>query len=205
MPAFVSPQMLSPTLIGRAAGMLSDIAAASPGSYPTYALTTRFKVEVQGDQLSDLGHWSSCKGLKVEFKYKQVQRGGDYTASVYLPERMEYDKIVLERAIQPHDSGLVQQWLQTVTNTWMTPADKTDRPAGYTVKITLLDPTKGAPPTPGATTSAAGAGNSPPEVAHWVLRDVCPVSWAGPSMSASGSDAVALETLVLQHGGFVWT
>ncbi|HEY1574371.1 MAG TPA: phage tail protein [Pseudonocardiaceae bacterium] len=196
MPAFVSPQMVSPTLIGRAAGMLSDIAAASPDAYPTYALTTRFKVLVEdGGTLKTLGHWSSCKGLKVEFKYKQVQRGGDHTSSVYLPERMEYDKIVLERAIRQPDTNQVQQWLQNVTNSWMTPVKDTDRPNGYQVTITLLHP---SPP-------AAGAGNTPPELAHWVLRDVCPVSWSGPSMAANGGDAVAIETLVLQHGGFVWT
>lgn len=185
MPAFVSPQMVSPTLIGRAAGMLSDIASSSPGDYATYALTTRFKVQIMANGISDLGGWASCKGLKIDFKVKQVQYGGDYTSSVLLPERLEYEKIVLERGIEQSDTQKLQKWLKSVIDSWMVPTN--GRPSGSPATITLVDPT-----------------DNSAEIAHWKLRGVYPVSWSGPSMSASGSDAVATETLVLQHGGFEW-
>jgi phage tail-like protein len=180
---FISPQMVTPTLIGRAAGgALSRSATSGPDSYPTYGLTTRFRVVIhEGD--NNLGNWSSCKGLKVEFKYRQIQRGGDYTRMALLPERMEYDRITLERGIQKADAKVVQDWLKTVANDWMKPSFDTPKP--YTATIALLDPTDNS------------------YLVKWDLSDVFPVSWSGPSMSAGGSDAVATETLVLQHGGFL--
>lgn len=182
MPTFVSPQMVSPSLIGRAVGALSGGPTSTPAAYPTYALTTRFRVTI--DQVSSLGDWSSCKGLKVEFKYKPVQRGGDYAKQALLPERMEYDKITLERGIRQPDTDVVRKWLQTVAKTWMTPSFT--RPTPYTATIALIDPT-----------------DNTKDLARWTLVEVYPVSWSGPSLSAGGSDAVATETLVLQHGGFL--
>lgn len=188
MPSFVSPQMISPSLIGRA---MSDVSFPQQGTYDTYGLTTRFKVTV-GDNgtIHDLGGWASCKGLKIDFKVRQVQVGGDYRSSVLLPERLEYDRIVLERGIKTAESRKLQQWLQDVISKWMTPqADQQQDalPQGDAVTITLLDPT-----------------GKTDEITHWRLLGAFPVSWSGPSMSAGGSDAVATETLVLQHGGFEW-
>jgi len=39
-------------------------------------------------------------------------------------------------------------------------------------------------------------------VATWVLEGVYPLSWSGPQMSAK-SNEVAMETLVLEHNGFL--
>ncbi|HEX3650708.1 MAG TPA: phage tail protein [Pseudonocardiaceae bacterium] len=188
MPAnftFVSPQMISPTLIGRAASGLSDAATSTtPGAYPTYALTTRFTVRIDGvTQLTNLGGWSSCKGLKVDFKYKQLPQGGDYKAPELLPERVEWDKITLERGICQPDSNNVKTWLSNFVQNVMTP--------GGTPAATL----------PTAHIALVDAQAS--ELMFWDLEDVLPVSWSGPSMSASGNDAVAMETLVLQHRGFL--
>lgn len=182
---YVSPQMVSPTLVGRAVGTLSGSSMSQVDSYAVYGLTTRFRVTVHDAAKKDeLGNWTSCKGLKVEFKYKQIQRGGNYTSMALLPERIEYDKITLERGIRKGEAKVVQKWLQTVAAKWMTPSFTT--PPGYTATIALIDPTD---PTK--------------DLTSWSLIDVYPVSWTGPSMSASGTDAVATETLVLQHGGFL--
>lgn len=185
MPTFISPQMISPSLIGAAAGALSgppDRAAA----YPVYGLTMRFAVTV--DDISDLGTWATCQGLRVEFKTKQITQGGDYTSSVTLPDRMEYDRITLERAMSRQDSAGVRRWLVRMKDEWMTPsatAAKRSRNDGCNARIRLLDPTDPAR-----------------DIATWDLTNVFPVSWTGPSFTAKGSE-VALETLVLQHGGFL--
>jgi phage tail-like protein len=180
---FISPQMVSPTMIGRTVAGSSG-SNGSLGSYPVYGLTTRFRVVIDDGEVSSLGDWASCKGLKVEFKFKQVQRGGDYTSTVSLPERLEYDRITLERGIRQPYTDDVQAWLRKIKNSWLTPSF--NRPDGCTATITLIDPTK-----------------PPAKLADWKLEQVYPVSWSGPSMSAGGSDAVAMETLVLQHGGFL--
>lgn len=181
-PSFISPQLVSPSLIGAAAQALSS-SPVSPAAYPVYGLAMRFAVTV--DDISSLGTWASCKGLRVEFKTKQITQGGDYTSSVALPDRMEYERITLERAMHKRDSAAVRQWLVRMKNEWMTPSTTTTATTGCNARIRLLDPTD---PTK--------------DIATWDLTNVFPVSWSGPSFSAKGSE-VALEALVLQHGGFL--
>ena len=52
-----------------------------------------------------------------------------------------------------------------------------------TAQITVLDP-------------------SGEEVAEWVLIDVFPARWSGPSLDVNGNQ-VAMETLELVHNGFL--
>jgi phage tail-like protein len=183
MPTFLSPQMVSPTLIGQAAGALTK-EETSQADYPNYALSMRFMVEV--DELPNgratLGNWSSCKGLKVDFKVATVMQGGIYTSPKILPECIEYDKIVLERAMRLPDSQNVQAWLIRMKNQWIAPG-QTYEP--QTATIHLRNPV-----------------NPQFDIMVWELQDVYPVSWSGPDMSADRS-AVATEKLTLQHGGFL--
>jgi phage tail-like protein len=183
MPMFLSPQMVSPTLIGQGVGALTA-AEKKKSDYPTYALSMRFKVEVT-DLFSgsvNLGNWSSCKGLKVDFKVTTVAQGGSYTSPEILPDCLEYDKIVLERAIQKPESNDLQKWLIQIKDNWVTPG-QSYTPQG--AKIHLLDPL-----------------DPKADIMHWNLERVYPVSWSGPDMSADRS-AVATERLTLQHGGFL--
>lgn len=189
MPTFISPQMLSPSLIGAAAQALSS-SPVNPATYAVYGLTMRFAVTV--DDLSNLGTWATCKGLRVEFKTKPVTEGGDYTRSFALPDRLEYERITLERAMNKRDSDAVRQWLVRMKDKWMTPTSpppgarpSSPKDAGGTATIRLLDPT-----------------DLTKDIFAWNLTNVLPVSWSGPSFSAKGNE-VALETLVLQHGGFL--
>src|ERR1700753_2880409 len=101
MPMFLSPQMVSPTLIGQGVGALTAV-AKTKSDYPMYALSMRFKVEIPDLRSGNvnLGNWSSCKGLKVDFKVTAVAQGGVYTSPKFLPDCLEYDKIFLERAMQ---------------------------------------------------------------------------------------------------------
>ncbi len=142
-------------------------------------MANRFKVEVGGVQL---GHWSKCDGLSVEFAPFEMLAGGDYNGKHYLPGQVNYPRITLTRSMSKKDSATLKSWL----------ADKADElnDAGGnlaysdgTGKITLLD--------------AHGE-----EVISWTLRGVHPNAWHGPSFDASAAK-VAVETLELVHEGFL--
>jgi phage tail-like protein len=180
MPTSLDPQQyLSPTMIGGAASMLASV--PTPGSYPAFGMTMRFRVTVYALAANnDLGHWSSCKGLKVSFVTTTVKEGAQYTSSTMLPDRVDYGKITLERAMTRSDSGKVVDWLRAVQTNWMTPGGTLNP---NDMKITLFD--------------AVGD-----EVMTWTLSGVVPVSWSCSPFSSKGTD-IAIETLELAHDGFL--
>jgi phage tail-like protein len=141
-------------------------------------LQTRFKVVVAG---VDLGGWSRCTGLAVEFKNIQIKEGGNYEYQTILPDTVVYKEIVLERAMNAADSKKVQDWLRDKVSSYM----KQDFAGGGagTAQITLCD-SKGAP------------------VVSWSLRNVYPSGWDGPELSAS-TFGIAIEKLKLVHEGFL--
>jgi len=141
-------------------------------------LQTRFKVTVDG---VDLGGWSKCTGLAVEFKAHPVKEGGNYEYQPILPDYIEYKPIVLERAMNAKDSDAVQNWLRGKVSSYV----KQDFRGGGagTAQITLLD----------------SHGNP---VTSWSLRNVYPAGWDGPELSAS-TFGIAIEKLKLVHEGFL--
>lgn len=154
------------------------------GSFP-YGLAMRFQVTV--DDLN-LGSWSGCKGLKVELKTTRVNEGGNYWSEKVLPDKITWSPVTLERAVHPQDSPLVQRWLGLVASKWMNYDPEAGDPAGKpysprNAKITLL-------------------GASLQVVTSWTLIGVYPISWTGPSLSAT-DNKVAIETLELGHEGFL--
>lgn len=135
-----------------------------------FGLTMRFDVEVSG---TDLGAWSSCDGLQVDFGLKEIRSGGNNDFKVWLPDRLFYPKLVLRRAMNARDSGRVMTWLRSMI-------DATD---GGTATVTLRD-------SHNATVSS------------WTFANARPSLWKGPSLTATGKD-VAVETLELVHEGFL--
>jgi phage tail-like protein len=160
---------------------------------PQYGMTMWFSVSI-GLPGGDLGLWSSCGGLDVRFESETVKVGGRYDGDAVLPGTMSYGNITLERAMTSVDSKKVQEWLKHVTAKWVNaPEGGAPAPAsggggrfhpGTTMKIELFHRL------------------GEPAVASWTLRDVVPVSWSAPKLSTSGG-TVAIETLVLAHGGFL--
>jgi phage tail-like protein len=148
-------------------------------------LAMRFQVVVAGVAGMSLGHWTSCEGLKVEFKYDSIREGGDCTSTHVLPKTVDYTTITLKRAVEFPYSGIVQQWLSSVADAWQAGDVSL---IGAPIIITLLDAFQ-VPTNPAA---------------EWILANAFPVQWIGPSMGAKSSD-VATETLVLQHDGFLGT
>lgn len=162
------------------AGSVPGIGGLLSNSTFPYGLAMRFQVSVDG---LNLGSWSACRGLKVELKAKEVKEGGNYWFVRQLPDRITYPNVTLERAVHPQDSQTVLTWLQRVATQWQNDSADGQSYSAGTATITLQ--------------GAAGQ-----QVMKWTLTGVYPVSWTGPTLSAT-DNKVALETLELAHQGFL--
>jgi phage tail-like protein len=160
--------------------VLGKVTQGVLGGYPAYGMAMRFGVQV--DDLS-LGNWHSCKGLKVSFDYEVVKQGGDYLEATRLPNRLNYEPITLERAVLSAESKAVQAWLANYVRSWRIYPVSEQPPQTTKATISLLD-------------------YKLSEVMKWELDGVFPKSWSGPSLGAD-DNKVAMETLVLEHSGFL--
>jgi phage tail-like protein len=178
------------TAPGALAGHLTAPARTSGVPVPEYGMTMWFRVTV-GLTGGDLGLWSACGGLGVRFETQEVPVGGHYDRPTPLPLRLGYGEITLERAMTTTDSGKVQAWLRHVAANWVNDAEGGAPGAG------------GRRFHPGTTAHIALYHRIDEDpVAEWTLRDVVPVSWTAPKLATTGG-TVAIETLVLAHGGFL--
>ena len=175
------------TTIGMSAGqkLVSAASQGRLGAYPSYGLAMRFSVTVDG---LSLGMWRSCKGLQVELKYKTFEEGGGYLGDAWLPEKLIYGRVTLDRAMEQNDSQTLQAWLKGYIYQWYTyPLQNSDRqavsPPATSVVIELLD-----------------CQLNP--VMSWTLAEARPTKWLGPTLSATENN-VAIETLEFEHEGFL--
>lgn len=136
----------------------------------SFGLVMRFDVEIAG---MDLGAWSSCDGLRVDFGLKEIKSGGNNDFKVYLPDRLFYPRLVLKRGMSPRGSLQVMTWLRSMV----------DATEGETATITLRD-------------------NRDDVVSEWTFANVRPFAWKGPTLTATGKE-VATEMLELVHEGFL--
>ena len=137
------------------------------------ALSPRFKVEIDHH---DLGTWTKCDGLSVEYEIQEYKEGGENRYVHRLPGRAKYQNVKLTRPINAN-SDRVAAWLSSM----LASVQKKITPG--TGHIALVDPEGKA-------------------VASWNLADVYPVKWSGPSLDA-GSNQFATESLELAHNGFL--
>lgn len=143
------------------------------------ALSNRFKVQVSG---TDLGSWSKCTGLKVDFKTEPRKSGGEYGLIYWLPKQIEWGKVSLTRAMTSKDSKAMRSFLSGKASEY----DDIGGNLAYqdgTATIALYD--------------AHGE-----EVITWELRGVHVDSWKVDQFDA-GKANIALETLTLCHEGFL--
>ncbi len=177
-------------------GLTADFMRAA-NSGELHGLTPAFKVTVGADGsatntqyagISDLGFWSSCKGLKVSWDVQTIKTGNYSQRTANLVLGVKYDNLVLKRGMskaawigKDTQSGM-RQWLKKMSAapTQYDGPDYTNLP---NVTITLYDVWFQA-------------------VAVWVFRECYPVAWEGPDLDASTKN-VALETLTLAHTGWL--
>jgi phage tail-like protein len=152
-----------------------------PGQYPSLGLAMRFSVRVEN---LNLGAWSSCRGLSVQFGAREMAQGGNYVSADLLPERISYSSVTLERAVSRPDSDILQGWLRDVAAQWVgSDFASGAQYQGQDVDIRLHD-------------------QQGQDAARWVLHKAYPKEWSGPELSAD-SHSVALERLTLAHCGFL--
>jgi phage tail-like protein len=175
LPQAASAPVLS-TAVSAGRSLISGVS-----EFTRIGLAMRFQVTVIGLGLP-LGDWSSCEGLKVDFKYESVRAGGNYASTHVLPLTVSYTPVTLKRAVIKPYSDSVQKWLQTMAAQWQTAQGEFD--AGTAVRIDLYDVYQDEP------------------VGTWSLQKAFPSSWSGPSMNAKSGE-VAMETLVIEHDGFL--
>jgi phage tail-like protein len=174
-------QMLPRAMGSVTPGGLTPSALSAVSGFRHLGLAMRFHVQI--DLGFDLGHWTSCEGLKVDFECETIHEGGDYANAHVLPKHVTYPAVTLKRAVERPYSATVQRWLSLVAEEWQ----KGGEPEiGATVTITLLDVYQ----------------DMENYAAQWVLANAFPKSWSGPSMIAKSLD-IATETLVLEHSGFL--
>jgi phage tail-like protein len=133
----------------------------------------QFSVVVDG---LSLGTFTSCEGLQVEFTFEEVMEGGNNAYVYRLPGRIKYQNVKLTRPLS-RESTKIPIWLDTFA--------KKGHKRGL------------------ATIRAIGTDPSQPAVCVWVLKEVHPVRWTGPTFSADTS-GVAKETLEIAYHGFDW-
>ena len=137
---------------------------------PESGQTFRFQVTI--DHKVDLGNWSKCEGLTVEWEIQEYREGGlnDYVHR--LPGRRKYQNIKLTR---PLDHSLRE-------------CRRVDLQGGRVPRPAI------PPRSPSSTARAM-------QVVVWDVVDVWPTRWTGPNMDVNGKDT-AFETLELAHNGF---
>jgi len=137
-------------------------------------LANRFKVVAdQGDW--DLGSWQKCEGLDVTWDMPDFRAGDDGNMRWFFPANTKYKPIKLIRAATADDSKKVRDWLNA--NAWTQ-----DKSRG-TITITLYD-------------------SFATEILVWELKYALPKSWSINAMDA-GASQVAIETLEIEHQGFL--
>jgi len=137
-------------------------------------LANRFHVKVDTSPY-DLGTWQKCEGLDVTWDVADFRAGDQGNMRWFFPGNTKYKPIKLLRAANADDSKQVQTWLNTTA--W-----QQDKSRGG-VTITLFD-------------------SFGKEVLHWDLRNAMPKAWNISTMDA-GTSQVAIETLELDHEGFL--
>lgn len=133
-------------------------------------LASRFQVVIDGQ---DLGSWSKCSGLDVDFQHEEYQELGNNAFTHFLPKGAKYKNITLQRACSPEESTALQAWLGSMVL----------QPTKGTACITLHDAAQSA-------------------VIMWTLTGVFPAKWSGPQLEGKSSE-MAIETLELAHEGFL--
>jgi len=131
-------------------------------------LTLRFKVTLDADK--DLGFWTKCEGIGVEYELHEYKEGGQNAFVHRFPGRRKYQTVKLTRPLNK-DSGRVAMLVSETAKPGI-------RPTG---QITVLD--------------AQGM-----EVASWTLDQVAIYKWTGPNLDVNGKDTALETLELVHNG-----
>jgi phage tail-like protein len=120
----------------------------------------------------DIGLWTECSGLGVEYDMMEWEEGGQNFFVHQLPGRMKFTEITLKRPIDK-DSPKLRKYVASVI-------------IGSAVR---------------STASIAVYDANLTKIQSWSFIDVVPKSWKGPTFSAN-DEQVAIEEFTFAHHGF---
>src|SRR5436309_14295494 len=122
-----------------------------------HAQSLRFRVKIDGD--GDLGNWSKCDGLSVEYDVFEYKEGGENAFIHRIPGRAKYQNVKLTRPVNK-DSKKVADWMAKLKL----------EVKRQTAEIALLD-------------------SEGRRIATWNLEGVLPVRRNGPSLCSAPNQA----------------
>ena len=131
-------------------------------------LTLRFGVTLDGD--TDLGKWTKCEGLGVEYEIHEYREGGENGYVHRLPGRRKYQTVKLTRPLDG-DSGRTAKLVSEAGQ----PGKR------YTARIRVLD--------------AQGI-----EVASWSLDSALVSRWNAPNLDVNGKDVAFETLELVHNG-----
>lgn len=133
-----------------------------------YGLSPCFKVTL--DDQTDLGQWTKCEGLTVEYEVQEVKEGGNNEYVHRWPGRTKLQNIKLTRPVDK-DTQKVADWLASVGSD----------PKRSTAEIAVLD----------------GGGGT---VATWRLQGIYPVRWSGPTLDTGANSVALEVLELVHNG-----
>ena len=134
---------------------------------PDTALSRCFTITIDD---VNLGTWTKCEGLAVEYEVFEYQEGGFNDYVHRLPGRRKYPNVKLTRPLDK-DSKNVVTWISKMVT-------KVDKKHG---QIAVLD----------------GNGEV---VCSWSLADIYPVKWTGPTLDAFGNQVATETLELAHNG-----
>jgi phage tail-like protein len=134
----------------------------------SYGLSLSFKVTL--DDHTDLGSWTKCEGLSVEYDVQEVKEGGNNGFIHRWPGRAKLQNLKLTRPVTK-ETQKVADWLASVG---------TD-PKRSTAEIAVLD----------------GGGET---VASWRLEGIYPVRWTGPTLDTGSNTVALEVLELIHNG-----
>lgn len=135
--------------------------------HPT-AQSLRFRVKLDGG--ADLGNWSKCDGLAIEYEVVEYKEGGENGYVHRIPGRAKFQNIKLTRPLN-QDTKKVTAWIASLRAAVQR----------QTAQISALD-TEGK------------------EIASWNLDGVYPVKWNGPSLDVGNNQVATESLELAHNG-----
>ena len=132
------------------------------------AQSVRFRVKIDGG--NDLGDWSKCDGLSVEYDVFEYKEGGENGFTHRIPGRVKYQNVKLTRPINK-DSKQVAGWIASLKHTIRR----------QTAEISALDPLGHA-------------------IVTWNLEGIYPVRWTGPSLDIGNNQIAMETLEIAHNG-----
>jgi phage tail-like protein len=139
-----------------------------PDSSKATGQSLHFRVKLDGGP--DLGNWSKCDGLSVEYDIFEYKEGGENTYVHRIPGRAKFQNLKLTRPVNK-DSKQVADWI----------AQMKTQVKRETAEVSALDT----------------EGNA---LATWSFEGVYPVRWTGPSLDIGNNQAATETLELAHNG-----